>query len=119
MEPAGPTGRAAERVATTVVGIELGSVCGTGRIYDVSATGLRIEESQMLPTVGEAVRLTFVLSVEQPAFEVEGTVARHTESGGFAVVFRAVDARLEGLIEELARQVQKLPGMRTRSPAVD
>jgi hypothetical protein len=101
--------RFSARVPISVIGIEVGTLCGTGRIYDVSATGLRVEECGIVPAVGESTKLTFVLSVEQPAFEVQAQVVRHTETGGFAVTFVAVEPRFRDLVAALAERVQKLP----------
>jgi hypothetical protein len=101
--------RFSDRVPISVIGIEVGTLCGTGRIYDVSATGLRVEECGIVPPVGESTKLTFVLSVEQPAFEVQAKVVRHTETGGFAVTFVAVEPRFRELVAALAERVQSLP----------
>ena len=106
--------RKAERVPISSIGIEAGTVCGVGRIYDVSATGLRVEECDVRPPLGDHTRLTFVLSVDQPAFEVEAQVVRHTESGGFAVSFVAVEPRLRELVSSLAMRVQSLPDLQAR-----
>jgi hypothetical protein len=106
-----PNQRLSDRVPLTVIGIEVGALCGTGRIHDVSATGLRIEECAIAPDVGERARLTFVLSVEQPAFEAEGLVVRHTETGGFAVRWVAVQPRLRELVALLVARLQELPDL--------
>jgi hypothetical protein len=110
-----PNERLCERVPISVIGIEVGTLCGTGRIYDVSATGLRIEECAIVPPVGERTRLTFVLSVEQPAFEVEAVVVRHTQTGGFAVQFVAVEARFRERVAALVARMQELPDLATSS----
>ena len=101
--------RGADRIPIGIVGIEINGLCTTGRIRDISATGLRVEECDVKPELGEHVRVTFVLAIDQPGFEVEGRVVRHTDSNGFALAFEAIEPRLRTILGQLATRAQELP----------
>jgi len=103
--------RYAERVKIGEVGLEAAGVCSVGRIFDISATGIRIEQGVFMPDIDSEVRVTFVLSLDQPGFEVLGRVTRHTESGGFALEFEAVEARLRDMLERLTARMRELPDL--------
>ena len=103
--------RAEPRVPLSIVGIEIGHLCGTGRVFNVSETGLRIEDCPLRPQIGKRARVNFALSPDHEPFTFEAEVVRHTETGGFAVAFIAVDPRFRTLIGSLAEQVQCLPDL--------
>ncbi len=103
--------RESERFRIGEVGLEIGGVCAVGRIYDISATGIRIEDASFKPELGDRIRVTFVLSLAEPGFEAEGTVTRHTDTGGFALEFAAVEARLRNLLLLLAERARDLPDL--------
>ena len=103
--------RDSERVRIGEVGLEADGLCSVGRIYDISASGVRVEESPFKPDLGQDIRVTFVLSIDQPGFEVLGRVTRHTHSGGFALEFEAVEPRLRTLLIQLADRVRVLPDL--------
>ena len=68
-----------------------------------------IEDTDVLPDPGATVTLMLVLSVHEPAFELEAEVVRHTKSGGFAVAFRAVEPRLKEFLTALLALGSPLP----------
>ena len=103
--------RTCERVPLSLVGIEIGTLCTTGRVYDISTSGLRVEECEILPEIGSEIRVTFVLAVDRPAFMLDGKVVRHTSAAGFAVEFVAVEPRLRDLVQSLADRIQELPDL--------
>jgi hypothetical protein len=98
--------RRAERLHLAGVGIEIGNLCGVGRIHDISSTGARIEDSGLNPPLGALARLLFVLSSDEPAFEMAASVVRGTQTGGFAVEFLKPDPRLERLVDEQIRRAK-------------
>jgi len=100
-----------ERVRVGEVGLEYQGVCAVGRIHDISASGVRIEDAHFKPEIGGEIRVTFVLSLDQPGFEVLGRVIRYTDTGGFALEFQAVEARLRELILQLAERALELPSL--------
>jgi hypothetical protein len=108
--------RSAQRVALSIVGISIdGSWCSQGRLADISANGARIEGGVPLPAIGARVRVGFFLSVfalavDAQRFEVEGTVARHTETDGFAIAFTQADEALAKLIDMLVWHSSELSG---------
>ena len=97
-----------------VIGVEVGTLCGTGRIFDASGTGLRIEDANVEPCPGDPVLLRFAVAVDEPSFEVHAEVVRRTESGGFAVKFMApgpaAQRMLDCLVEAVA--VKAVPASR-------
>ena len=101
--------RTDERVTIGIVGLEIDGLCSTGRVHDISAVGARIEDTPLKPAVGAHVRVTFVLSLDRPGFEVLGEVVRFTDTGGFAISFSAVDPRLRNVLIELAERARQLP----------
>ena len=105
--------RTDDRVSIGIVGLEIDGLCSTGRVHDISGTGARIEDTPLKPAVGADVRVTFVLSLDRPGFEVLGEVVRFTETGGFAISFSAVDPRLRAVLIELADRARALPDFRS------
>jgi len=103
--------RGNERIRIGEVGLEIDGVCEVGRIYDISASGVRVEETSVQPAIGAHVRVTFVLSLSEPGFEAVGAVTRHTETGGFALEFAAVEPRLRDLLSQLADRAKTLPDL--------
>ena len=106
-----PNQRAAKRIPIGVVGIEIQGICSTGRIRDISATGLRVQDCDISPEIGDHIRVTFVLALDQPGFEVEGCVVRHTEDKGFAIRFEAIEPRLRSILVQLSTKAQELPDL--------
>jgi hypothetical protein len=68
-----------------------------GRINDVSAASLRIEESGIVPPIGTATPVVFPLD-DFCAFQAESIVVRYTERGGFAVARVAVEPQVNYLV---------------------
>lgn len=77
---------------------------GAGVLADISHSGARLEDCSEQPPVGTRVRL-YVFAEPAPAFELEGVVVRHTETG-FAIGYELHDAAIRARVDavsELAR----------------
>ena len=110
-EPEGCGRRVAPRYAVSLpVAIEFGSLVDDGTLCDISQTGARLEGTAIRPYPGDAVTLTFALSLEHDPFEMLCHVVRPTPSGGYAVSFKGPEARLEDALLAVHRKTQPLPG---------
>jgi hypothetical protein len=70
----------------------------SGRLLDLSETGMRIEGIESPPAVGTHLRLSVSPLPNVPPLELEGEVVRLTETGGFAARFRPADDATERLL---------------------
>lgn len=70
--------------------VSAGAREGAGVLADISYSGARLEDCSEQPPVGTRIRL-YVFAEPAPAFELEGVVVRHTETG-FAIGYEIHDA---------------------------
>ena len=74
---------------------------GAGRMVNVSLSGALLEPTSIRPQRGAAVKIVFATPGAVRSTELEGTAARHTETG-FAIQFLGAN---EGLRQLLAQAV--------------
>jgi hypothetical protein len=73
---------------------------GAGQLDEISYAGARLENSSIRPPIGS--KLTLYVFVQPVApFELEGQVARHTETG-FAVIYELFDPEIRRLVDDVA-----------------
>jgi len=102
--------RGAARVSVSLpVGVEFEALCDSGVLYDISATGARLEGTHLEPPFGRQLTLTFWLAEDAPPFEVVARAVRKTEAGGYAVQFEAIDPALKGALHALVARIDRMP----------
>lgn len=74
---------------------------GAGRMVNVSLSGALLEPTSIRPERGAAVRILFATPGVGRSAELDGAVARHTETG-FAIQFLAASDALRELMAEAA-----------------
>ncbi len=74
---------------------------GAGRMVNVSLSGALLEPTSIRPEQGAAVRILFATPGAVRSTELNGTAARHTETG-FAIQFLAANDGLRELVGEAA-----------------
>lgn len=88
-----------------------GRVEGRGVLYDLSATGARIEEATSRIKPGTKIHLTFALDEHDSSVSVSAAVVRETETG-FAVHFvdpnQRVKEWVEGFIADQETEIELL-----------
>jgi hypothetical protein len=72
---------------------------GVGRMVNASLSGALLEPTSIRPERGAAVRILFTAPGAGRASELDGAVARHTETG-FAIEFLAISNPLLDLVGE-------------------
>jgi hypothetical protein len=92
------------------VRIRVGNVCKSGKVRDMSSTGVRIEDVDLQPPEGTRLQLEFSFFKDSPAVPLAGEVVRKTDTGGFCVEFRAVDPRTKAVLRVV---LPKVAGERT------
>ena len=80
-----------------------------GRVQDISALGLRVEEGQIQPAEGTVVGLNLSLYPNSVPLALEARVVRHTETGGFCVKFVNLDARVERVLRTVLPKIAGAP----------
>lgn len=81
-------------------------LCTTGlrqsqaKLVNISLTGALFESSAIVPPPGAIIKVELIDPQGQKPTSVVGRVARYT-SGGFAIEFISISARLQQLIDEL------------------
>ena len=73
---------------------------GAGTLAEISYSGARLEGASIRPGVGTRIRLYIFLQPVAP-FELEGLVARHTESG-FALNYDLFDEDIRRLVDDVS-----------------
>ena len=74
---------------------------GAGRMVNVSLSGALLEPTSIRPERGAAVKILFATQGAMRSTELNGTVARNTETG-FAIQFLAAIDALRELVGEAA-----------------
>jgi hypothetical protein len=98
----GLTPRSDRFPVTILVAFSDERLTGLGRIWEVSGSGARIEESDFQPQVGSKLTLAFAPLPWTETIELSAKVVRPTQTGGIAVEFLAMDSDAEcGLLELL------------------
>ena len=77
---------------------------GEGVLADISYTGARVEETGIRPSVGALAILYVCLPDDPNPFQVEGKVARHTDSG-FAIEYEKPDEDTRRGVDRIAEMV--------------
>jgi len=77
---------------------------GEGVLADVSYTGARVEETGIRPSIGALAILYVCLPDDPNPFQVEGKVARHTDSG-FAIEYEKPDEDTRRGVDRIAEMV--------------
>lgn len=80
---------------------------GTGLLYDISATGARLEHADPQLSPSTRLRMTFALRGAIAPIEVHAEVVRKTERG-FAVQFIDLDGSVEKCLEEALASLETL-----------
>ena len=91
--------RAPRKRAGLAVLCRSGGERGAGRMVNVSLSGALLESASIQPQLGAAVEILFTTRGAGKSTEINGTVARHTETG-FAIQFLAANDALRELIAE-------------------
>ncbi len=74
---------------------------GEGRVEDMSASGVRVENSNIRPPDGLKVVLKFAFFPNSPPISISAEVVRTTESGGFAARFFDLDWRMQRVLRAI------------------
>jgi len=80
---------------------------GTGVLSEISYAGAKLENSSLQPEVGTRVKLYVFVRPVMP-FELEGHVARLTDSG-FAIQYELFDPEIRRLVDDLCALVAAPP----------
>jgi hypothetical protein len=78
---------------------------GEGVLTDISYTGARLEDTSIQPHVGAHTVLYVSLPDDSKPFQVEGKVARHTDTG-FAIDYEDQDASIREGVDRVSRLVE-------------
>jgi hypothetical protein len=78
-----------------------GAEHGAGRVINVSLSGALLGSTSIRPQLGAAVKILFATPGVGRSTNLNGTVARHTETG-FAIQFLAANDALRELVAEAA-----------------
>lgn len=73
---------------------------GAGVLAEISYAGARLDDVSTQPPVGTKVTLYVFVQPVAP-FELQGHVARHTESG-FAVMYELFDPEIRQLVDDVS-----------------
>jgi len=84
-----------------------GSEEGTGVLSEISYSGARLDNTSLQPGLGTRVKLYVFVRPVLP-FELEGHVARITDSG-FAIQYELFDPEIRRLIDDLCALVATPP----------
>jgi hypothetical protein len=83
--------------------IAAGRESGAGTLVEMSYAGARLDQASLRPPVG--TRITLYVFVQPVApFEIEGRVARLTETG-FAVTYELFDPEIRKLVDDVGALV--------------
>ncbi len=74
---------------------------GEGTTEDMSASGVRVENSNIKPADGLKVELKFAFFPNSPPISISAEVVRTTESGGFAARFYDLDWRMQRVLRAI------------------
>ena len=80
---------------------------GAGVLSEVSYAGARLENTSLRPALGARVKLYVFVQPVMP-FELEGHVARITDSG-FAIQYELFDPEIRRLVDDLCALVAAPP----------
>jgi len=78
---------------------------GEGVLTDISYTGARLEDTSIQPHIGAHTVLYVSLPDDSKPFQVEGSVARHTDTG-FAIEYKDQDASIREGVDRVSRLVE-------------
>ena len=74
---------------------------GEGTTADMSASGVRVESSNIRPPDGLKIELRFAFFPNSPPIRISAEVVRTTESGGFAARFYDLDWRMQRVLRAI------------------
>ncbi len=74
---------------------------GAGTTADMSASGVRVENSNIRPPDGLKIELRFAFFPNSPPIKISAEVVRTTETGGFAARFYDLDWRMQRVLRAI------------------
>ncbi len=74
---------------------------GEGTTEDMSASGVRVENSNIKPPDGLKIELKFAFFPNSPPIRISAEVVRTTESGGFCARFYDLDWRMQRVLRAI------------------
>ncbi len=78
---------------------------GTAMLWDISASGARVEQAGVTPVRGEKLRIEFSFFEDSPPVELKGEVVRISETGGFSMKFLSLSPRMKQILTRLLPKI--------------
>ena len=78
---------------------------GAAMLWEISASGARVEQAVVNPVHGEKLRIEFSFFQDSPPIELKGEVVRITETGGFCMKFVSLTPRMKQILTRLLPKI--------------